>query len=353
MYRQDEPEVNLEQLLERLRSFGSKFKLGGGGVFGYIVLGALVIALAVWLGSGFYQVQPGEQAALRMFGEFDSLQDEGLHWFWPGPIGARDVVRVDEVRSLELGVRGDTKILSESLMITGDADEEGAPGEAPNIVDVQLLVQYDIKDIEQFLFKVVDPAGATIKDVAETSLRQVVGSRPIDDVLTDKKEDIQVETKVLLQRLLDEYETGINIREVKLRNVFAPVQVQAAFDDVVKAKEDKARVINLADAYKEDILPRARGDAARLLENAEAFRQERIALATGQAERFTAILREYRESQDVTRQRLYLEAMEDILPGITKLIVQDDNVVVLLPGESSGSPVLPLPDVTSNSGSGR
>ena len=109
-------------------------------------------------------------------------------------------------------------------MITGDEDEEGAPGEAPNIVDVQLLVQYDIKDIEQFLFKVVDPDGATIKDVAETSLRQVIGSRPIDDVLTDKKEDIQAETKLLLQKLLDDYEAGINVREVKLLNVFAPVQ---------------------------------------------------------------------------------------------------------------------------------
>ena len=346
MYRQDEPEVNLERLLEKLRSFGSRLKIGGGGgVFVYVALGVLAVALVVWLSTGFYQVQPGEQAALRLFGKFDTLQDEGLHWFWPGPIGARNVVRIDEVRSLELGVRGDTKILSESLMITGDEDEEGAPGEAPNIVDVQLLVQYDIKDIEQFLFKVVDPDGATIKDVAETSLRQVIGSRPIDDVLTDKKEDIQAETKLLLQKLLDDYEAGINVREVKLLNVFAPVQVQAAFDDVVKAKEDKARIINLADAYKEDILPRARGAAARLLEDAEAFRQERIALATGQAERFTAILTEYRESEDVTRQRLYFEAMEEILPGINKLIVQDENVIVLLPGEGSRSPVLPLPDV--------
>ena len=115
MYRQEEPEVNLEQLLEKLRSFGRKLKIGGGGgVFVYVVLGVLAVALTIWLATGFYQVQPGEQAALRMFGKFDGLQDEGLHWFWPGPIGGRDVIRVDEVRSLELGVRGDTKILSES-----------------------------------------------------------------------------------------------------------------------------------------------------------------------------------------------------------------------------------------------
>jgi len=347
MYRQEEPEVNLEKLLEKLRSFGRRLRIGGGGGLGYIVLGVLVVALVIWLATGFYQVQPGEQAALRMFGKFDSLQDEGLHWFWPGPIGSRNVVRADEVRRLELGVRGGTQVLSESLMITGDADEEGAPGEAPNIVDVQLLVQYDIKDIEQFLFRVVDPEGSTIKDVAETSLRQVIGSRPIDDVLTDKKEDIQAETKILIQDLLDNYEAGIRIREVKLLNVFAPVQVQAAFDDVVKAKEDKARIINLADAYKEDILPRARGDAARLLEDAEAFRQERIALATGRAQGFIAILSQYRGSEDVTRQRLYLEAMEAILPGIKKVIVQDDADVIVLQGQDA-STVVPLPS-TGNS----
>ena len=344
MYRQEEPEVNLEQLLEKLRAFGRRFRIGGGaGGILYIALGVLVVALVIWLATGFYQVQPGEQAALRQFGKFHSLQDEGLHWFWPGPIGSRNVIRVDEVKRLELGVRGGTQVLSESLMITGDADEEGAPGEAPNIVDVQLLVQYDIKNIEHFLFRVVDPDGSTIKDVAETSLRQVIGSRPIDDVLTDKKEDIQAETKILIQDLLDDYESGINVREVKLLNVFAPVQVQAAFDDVVKAKEDKARIINLADAYKEDILPRARGDAARLLEGAEADRQKRVALSTGKAQEFIAVLSQYRGSERVTRQRLYLEAMEDILPGITKLILQNENAVVVLPGEGIRQSVLPLP----------
>ena len=212
----------------------------------------------------------------------------------------------------------------------------------PALVRLALNDSDNMDYIEQFLFRVVDPDGATIKDVAETSLRQVIGSRPIDDVLTDKKEDIQAETKILIQRLLDSYEAGIRIREVKLLNVFAPVQVQAAFDDVVKAKEDKARIINLADAYKEDILPRARGAAARLLEDAEAFRQERIALATGKAQRFIAILSQYRGSEDVTRQRLYLEAMEDILPGIKKVIVQNDADVIVLQGQGA-STVVPLP----------
>ena len=342
MYRQEEPEINFDQILERIRDFLKRFRLGGGGGIAYIVLGILAIALVVWLATGVYTVQPGEQAAVRLFGKFDSLKDEGLHWWWPTPIGARDTVRADEVRRLELGVRGDTAILTESLMITGDIDEAGNPGEAPNIVDVQLRVQYDIKDIESFLYRSVDPAGVTIKDAAETSLRQVVGSRPIDDVLTDKKEEVQEETKLLLQGLLDAYETGIRVREVKLQNVFAPEQVKDAFDDVVRAKEDKARIINLADAYKEDVLPRARGDAARQLQDAEAFRQQRIALSTGEAEKFLAILREFRKSPDVTRQRLYLEAMEQILPGIQK-IIGDPGKVIIASSSNSGQ-IVPVPE---------
>ena len=334
MYRQEEPDVNFDQALKGVREFLNRFRLGGGGVLAFLVFGLLLVALAVWLGSGFYTVQPGEQAAVRMFGEFTDTLDEGLHWWWPSPVGGRDIVRVDEVKRLELGVRGDTPNLEESLMITGDPDESGNPGEAPNIVDVQLTVQYNIKDLERFLYRAVDPAGVTIKDAAETSLRQVVGSRPIDDVLTDKKEEVQEETRLLLQRLLDDYETGINVTEVKLANVFAPEQVKDAFDDVVRAKEDKARIINLADAYKEDILPRARGDAARLLQDAEAFRQQRIALSTGESEYFLAILNEFRKAPDVTRQRLYLEAMEEILPGIQKIIGDPDRIILSPSGDS-------------------
>ena len=334
MYRQEEPDVNFDQALKGVREFLNRFRLGGGGVLAFLVFGLLLVALAVWLGSGFYTVQPGEQAAVRLFGEFTDTRDEGLHWWWPSPVGGRDIVRVDEVKRLELGVRGDTPNLEESLMITGDPDESGNPGEAPNIVDVQLTVQYNIKDLERFLYRAVDPAGVTIKDAAETSLRQVVGSRPIDDVLTDKKEEVQEETRLLLQRLLDDYETGINVTEVKLANVFAPEQVKDAFDDVVRAKEDKARIINLADAYKEDILPRARGDAARLLQDAEAFRQQRIALSTGESEYFLAILNEFRKAPDVTRQRLYLEAMEEILPGIQKIIGDPDRIILSPSGDS-------------------
>ena len=344
MYRPEEPEVNFDQILERIRGFFSRFGFGGtggggGSVWAIIVLALFGVGVLVWMGSGFFTVQPGERAALRRLGMFDSIQGPGLHWWWPTPVGARDIVKVDAIRTLEVGVRCGTPALDESLMITGDADEAGQPGEAPNIVDVQLLVQYDIKDLQKFLYRSVDPAGQTIKDATESALRQVVGSRPIDDPLTDKKEDTQADTKLLLQRMLDEYETGINVREVKLLNVFAPEQVKDAFDDVVRAKEDKARIINLADAYRESVIPNARGEAARLTESAEAYKQERIAFAEGQSQRFLSILNEYKLAPEVTRQRIYLEAMEDILPDIRKYIIDDDT----------GGGLIELLDLTGNS----
>tara|TARA_Y100001960_G_scaffold333839_1_gene441487 strand:+ start:1052 stop:2086 length:1035 start_codon:yes stop_codon:yes gene_type:complete len=340
MYRQEEPEVNFEKVFARFKGiFG--FLGGSGKGFGPIlILVIIVIGVGFWVASGLFSVQPGEQAALKMFGKYSQTKDPGLQWWWPGPIGARDVVRVDEIRRLELGVRGDAPVLSESLMITGDPDESGDPGEAPNIVDAQLLVQYDIKNLKDYLYKVVSPDAATLKDATETSLRQVVGSRPIDDILTDKKEEVQIETQNKLQDILDNYQSGIRIREVKLLNVFAPEQVKDAFDDVVRAKEDKAKIINLADAYKESVLPQSRGQAAKMLQEAEGFRQQKIAVAVGEAERFLAIQSEYEKSKDITRKRLYLEAMEEILPGISKILGDPGEVILVNP--DSGR-VLPVP----------
>ncbi|MYE55421.1 MAG: FtsH protease activity modulator HflK [Chloroflexi bacterium] len=349
MYRQDEPEVNLEQILEKIRSFnpfrrgGDDGEGGGGNGIAYFVLGLFAVGIVFWLGTGVYTVQPGEEAVIRLVGRYYDTTDPGLHWFWPTPIGKRDVVRVDEVRRLEIGVRGSAPIPDEAQMITGDQ----------NIVDVQLLVQYNIKNSQDFLFKAVDPAGLTIKDAAETSLRQVVGQRAIDDVLTIEKEAVQEDTRLKLQELLDLYQTGIRVTEVKLLNVRPPDQVQDAFDDVVRAREDKDRIINLADAYRESQLPLARGDAARLTEAAQAFRETRVAQATGQADRFLAVLQEYRKAPDVTRQRLYLEAMEEILPGVTKFIVDADNggnLLQLLPLNEAANTTTPfsVPTPTSN-----
>ena len=336
MRQEEPPEINLDQILERIRSFTKRFRIGGGGNrLPWIVIAIFVVAAVGWLATGIYTVQPAEQAALRLFGDFDHTEEPGLHWFWPAPIGTRSVVAVEEVRRLEIGFRGEASVPSESLMITGDE----------NIVDVQLLVQYDIKDIQSFLFRVADPEGIVLKSASESALRQVVGQRNIDDVLTVEKEAVQADTKLLLQSLLDGYQTGIHIREVKLQNVRPPIQVQDAFDDVVRAREDKQRIVNLAQAYQEDILPRARGDAQRVTLAAQAFKAEQINKATGEANRFLAILKEFRKSEEVTRQRLYLEAMEDILPGISKFVVATEGGSLLqflpLTNVPTGLPVAP------------
>jgi membrane protease subunit HflK len=329
--KRDEPEVNLDQVLERLRGFLRRFRIGGGGSFAYIVIGVLLLATVVWVATGAYTVQPGEVSVLRLFGKAQVEQGSpGLHWFYPAPIGKKTIVFVDEVKRLELGFRGGQTIPGESLMITGDE----------NIVDVQLLVQFNILDPQAFLFESVDPAGSVIKDVAETALREVVGSSTIDDVIINR-EQIQTDAKRKIQNLLTKYETGINVTEVKLQAVNPPDPVQAAFADVVIAKEDKEKIINLADAYEEDILPKARGDARKVIEEARAFKAQRINEATGKAGQFTAILIEYRKSPDVTRQRLVLEAMEEILPGIVKFIVDPDiGVFPFLPlGGDKASPI--------------
>lgn len=356
--RPEEPEINLDQVLDRIRSFFSRFRLGsGGGIFSVLVFAIFGVALIGWLATGFYTVEPGEQAALRKLGVFESTQGPGLHWFWPSPIGTKAIVNTEEVRRLEIGLRGSSPVLAESLMITGDE----------NIVDAQLVVQYDIQRastdedgsvlsaVEQFLFRVADPEGAVLKSATESALRQVVGQRDIDDVLTTEKEDVQQETKDLLQSLMDEYQTGIRIREVKLQNVLAPSQVQDAFDDVVRAKEDRETMINLAQAYEADVLPRAKGQASKTLQAAQAFKAERIAKATGEASRFTQVLAEFKQSEDVTRQRLYLEAMEDILPGITKFIVSPQsggNLLQFLPltGELSAPPTQVAPPTSQSDG---
>lgn len=334
MSRQDEPEVDLEQILERVRSFFRRFSFGGGGTALVAILVLFAVAVVLWLGSGIYTVSAvgGEVAVLRMFGKYSGEAQQGLNWFWPAPIGTRNIVQAEERRLMELGFRGNSPFTDESLMITGDE----------NIVDVQLLIQYNIKDPEKFLFDVVDPEAVTLRDVAETTLRQVVGSRPIDDVLTNRKEEVQAETQQLLQQLLDEYGTGIHVTEVKLQNVNPPPQVQDAFADVVRAKEDKERIINLADAYKEDVLPKAEGTAARLREDAEAYRAERVNLATGKAAAFIAVLLEYRKAKDVTRQRLYLESMEEILPGIKKNILPAGSDIVIVSSDD-GRTITPLP----------
>ena len=351
MYRppqQEETQLSFDEIIERLRASLPKLPgIGGGGLIGILFLVMIVIAI-VWAGTGFYTVGPDEQAVLRFFGKKSGTASGGLHWYYPSPIGKRDVVAVTTTRRLELGFRSGAdgftvaqSMTNESLMITADV----------NIVDVQAVIQYKISNLTNFLFNVDDPGdvdrgipsgqpdGRTLRDIAESALRQVVGSRNIDDVLTTEKEQVQTDVLFIMRQLTQEYESGIDVLQVLLQNVNPPLEVQSAFEDVVRAREDKERLINLAEAYQASEIPKAIGEAAKVTEAAEGFKTGRIARAQGEADGFEAILEGYLLSPDVTRQRLYLEAMEEVLPGITKFILSDSGVLPFLPlsGSTSGA----------------
>ncbi len=347
MYRppqQEETQLNFEEVIERLRASMPKIPgIGGGGIVGLIFAAIAVIAI-IWAATGFYTVGPDQEAVLRTFGKFTGTQTSGLHWFYPGPIGQRDVLAVTTTRRLELGFRSGAdgftvaqSVTNESLMITGDV----------NIVDVQAVIQYKISDLPNFLFNVDDPGdpdrgipagrpdGRTLRDIAESAVRQVVGARNIDDVLTTEKEQVQTDVLLKMRQLARQYETGIDVLQVLLQNVNPPLEVQSAFEDVVRAREDKERLINLAEAYQAAEIPKATGEAAKVTEAAQGFKTGRIARAKGEADGFDAILEAYLKSPEVTRQRLYLEAMEDILPGIKKFILSDSSVLPFLPLDGS------------------
>ena len=355
-----EPEIDLTQILNRIRTsmsgFGGRF--GGGSILTYLTLGALGVSLIIWMATGMYTVGPGEKAALRTFGKCCKITEEnaGLQWYWPAPIGTRNVESIRKVESMELGFSSAGDVSSQTLqqeaqMIAGDL----------NIVDVPLVIQYRIRDPESFLFKVADPGeqnppgtrtvapgrpeGRTLKDATEAALRLVVGQRPVDDVLTDKREEVQAATQELLQQILDSYNAGIQILEVRLQEVSPPQEVVDAFQDVNRARQDLETSINQAQAFERDIIPRARGEAERVIQAAEAFKQERIKQAEGEAGRFLAILREFEKAKDITRQRLYLEAMEEILPGISKFVVSPEAEGAIILNTGGSGQVVPIPGV--------
>ncbi|MHC4062768.1 MAG: FtsH protease activity modulator HflK [Planctomycetota bacterium] len=231
----------------------------------------------------------------------------------------------------------------ESLMLTGDEQ----------IIDAQIIVQYKIKDPSDYLFNVRGLEGpqGTIKDAAEVALRQVVGQRPIDDVLITEKLQVEIDITTLLQEIVNGYESGIQIKEVKLQTVQPPKEVASSFSDVVSAKEDKDKLIQEAEGYKEDLIPKARGEARSMVLAAEAYREEKVTRAEGDVEKFLAVLAEYEKAKEVTRKRLYLEAMEKVLPGIRKFIIDSetgDGVLKLLPlegGPFGGTPQNTSPEI--------
>jgi membrane protease subunit HflK len=292
----------------------------------------------VWLLSGIYIVRPDEQGIMRRFGKATKVTQPGPHYHLPLPIERVDKVKVKQVRRIEIGFRTVNPgppaqyrfVPAESLMLTGDEQ----------IIDAQIIVQYQVKDPAKFLFNVKDlerPQGALV-DAAEVALRQVVGQRPIDDVLIGEKLQIEIDIRELLQRIIDRYDSGVRVIEVKLQTVRPPKEVAAAFSDVVSAKEDKERLVKEAEGYREDVLPKARGQAEKIIREAEGYKAERTKRAQGDADRFLAVLKEYEKAKDITRKRLYLETMERILPGIRKFVIDPEvsgNLLKFLPLETS------------------
>ncbi len=299
--------------------FGPDFK------FNWLWLKWIIPAVVLlWFLSGIYIVRPDEQGVVRRFGKAVKVTQPGPHYHLPNPIEKVDKVKVKTVRRIEIGFRTVSPgpparymfMPEESLMLTGDEQ----------IIDAQIIVQYQVRDPEKFLFNVRGlerPQGA-LTDAAEVALRQVVGQRPIDDVLIYEKLQVEIDIRELLQRIIDNYSSGIKVIEVKLQTVRPPKEVAAAFSDVVSAKEDKDRFIKEAEGYREDILPKARGKAEAIIRAAEAYKAERVKRSQGDADRFLSVLKEYRNAKDVTRKRLYLETMERILPGIRKFVIDPD-----------------------------
>ena len=291
------------------------------------VFPSIGIAIVIWLLLGLYSVGPDEVGVVQRFGEYNRVVGSGLNYHLPFPIETVTTPKVTEVKRIEIGFRTVGKnqyrtIEQESLMLTGDE----------NIVDAELIVQYKIKDPIDYLFNFIGPE-LTLREASEASLRTVIGRHNIDEALTSGKLMIQEETKELLQIILDKYETGVIVVAVQLQDVSPPKQVIDAFKDVASAKEDKNRMINEAEGYRNDVIPKARGEAQAMIREAEGFRESRIKRAEGDVAKFKAIVKEYIKAKDVTKERLYLEAMEEILPGIDKYIVpngEDGNLLNLL-----------------------
>ncbi len=285
------------------------------------------IGLVFWLLTGTYVVGPDEVGVVQTFGKHTRVTQSGLNYHLPYPIETVQTPKVTEVKRVEIGFRtmGNNQyraIEKESLMLTGDE----------NIVDAELIVQYKIKDAASYLFNFVEPV-LTVREAAEASLRTVIGKHKIDEALTSGKFLIQEETKYLLQSILDKYGSGVLVVAVQLQDVSPPKQVRAAFKDVASAKEDKNRMINQAEGYRNDVIPKARGEAQAMISEAEGFREARVSRAEGEVAKFNAMLVEYKKAKVVIRKRLYLETMEEILPNINKYII---------PGGDGGISTKPL-----------
>lgn len=284
-----------------------------GGAVGLI----LILVLLVWLASGFYIVDEGRRGVVLRFGKYVDTTMPGPRWHFPYPIETAEVVNILSVREVTVGYRNTTRVPPEALMLTDDE----------NIIELQFAVQYTLKDPEDFLFnnlnfstKRDDADKEVVRQVAETAIREIVGKNKMDFVLYEGRSEIAARAQQLMQGILDRYKTGIAISKVTMQNAQPPEQVQAAFDDAVKAGQDRERQKNEGQAYANDVVPKARGMASRLLEEASGYKQRVIAQADGDASRFKQVLVEYEKAPGVTRERLYQDMMQQVLTNTSKII---------------------------------
>ncbi|MFY0649857.1 MAG: FtsH protease activity modulator HflK [Methylophilaceae bacterium] len=305
---------------------GNKQNINGGDI---PLLPILLIVFLIWLLTGFYIVDQGSRGVVLRFGEHIDITQPGPRWHLPYPIETVEIVNQEQVRTIEVGYRSSNDLgansqdLRESLMLTGDE----------NIVDLQFAVQYNLKSVEDFIFN-NRAAESSVRAGAETAIREVVGKSEMDFVLYEGREEIAIRTKDLIQQILDRYSTGINVTSVTMQNAQPPEQVQAAFDDAVKAKQDLERQKNEGQAYANDVVPKARGTAARLLAEANGYKVSIENEALGNSSRFEQIMKEYERAPEVTKNRLFLEAQEEILSNVTKVIIDQksgSNSLIYLP----------------------
>ncbi len=300
----------------RRRHGGGEEPPGGGGPSARAYGGGagllLALVVAVWLASGFYIVVEGQRGVVLHFGEFYAETQSGLRWRLPWPIQSHEIVNLQQVRTIEVGYRNNvrTKVLRESLMLTDDE----------NIVDLQFAVQYTVGDAKEYVFNVRRPDESAMQ-IAETAMREVIGKSRMDAILYETQVDIANRAQKLMQDIHTRYGTGILVSAVTIQNAQPPEQVQAAFDDAVKAGQDRERQKNEGEAYANDVIPRARGTASRLSQEAQGYRQRVIANAEGDASRFRQVLTEYAKAPAVTRERIYIETMQQVLAATSKIMM--------------------------------
>jgi len=310
----------------------------GGLGTGRGVLLLLLAVAALWLATGFYRVQPGEQGVELLFGRYVKSTTPGLNYWFPSPIGEVVTPNVEQTNQVTIGYRGSSEgartsgardVLAESLMLTSDQ----------NIIDVDFVVQWRIKNAADFLFNLRDPE-STLKLAAESAIREVMGQTTLEEALTLKRAEVEARTRELLQNILDSYGAGVAIAEVKLLKADPPAEVIDAFNDVQRARQDQERLVNEATAYANDIVPRAKGEAQRIIQDAQAYRERVTAEAAGEAARFSSVLEAYQQGRDLTTRRLYLERMQEILRNSQNVIIDKGT-----DGAQGVVPYLALPEL--------